>query len=170
MLEIPRLSAMVPHILLDRRDTCERFPYICDVQRPSGELQETHRQFVTVSDSLSFRRRLFRNLLQVPRRSWNGRRLLGISYSCSPVSEIAWHRHKLSESLLQVPRRSRRLESSESLLQVPRSLGSVADCLGVSCRCLDTLDDCLAKSVSLLLVPRLSLHRRILIWNLLQVP
>ncbi|KAH3728638.1 hypothetical protein DPMN_054597 [Dreissena polymorpha] len=36
--------------------------------RPEGHLQETPRQSVTVPDSLSLRRRLFGNLLQVPRR------------------------------------------------------------------------------------------------------
>ncbi|KAH3823785.1 hypothetical protein DPMN_125607 [Dreissena polymorpha] len=36
------------------------------VQRPSGQLQETPRQSVTVPDSLSIRRRLIGNLMQVP--------------------------------------------------------------------------------------------------------
>ncbi|KAH3826650.1 hypothetical protein DPMN_128559 [Dreissena polymorpha] len=64
----------------------------CDVPRPSLQLLETPRQSVIVPDSLSLRRRLFGNLLQVPRRSL--------------------HRQRLSGSLLQVPRRSKRLSDT----------------------------------------------------------
>ncbi|KAH3866160.1 hypothetical protein DPMN_029216 [Dreissena polymorpha] len=64
----------------------------CDVLRPSGQLQETPRQSVTVSDGPSLRRRLLKNLMQVCGRSL--------------------HRRRLSWSLLQVPRRSGRLSDT----------------------------------------------------------
>ncbi|KAH3826647.1 hypothetical protein DPMN_128556 [Dreissena polymorpha] len=68
----------------DRKNTCRRFSdclqlcqtvsqtgwqherdshTFCDVPRPSGQLQETPRQSVTRSDSLSLSRRLFGNFL-----------------------------------------------------------------------------------------------------------
>ncbi|KAH3844671.1 hypothetical protein DPMN_086931 [Dreissena polymorpha] len=75
----------------------------CDEPRPSGQLQETPRQSVKVPDSLSLCRRLFGNLLHVPRRSLNRRRLFG--------------------SLVQVPRRSERL--SDTVWESPAGVRTV---------------------------------------------
>ncbi|KAH3797431.1 hypothetical protein DPMN_151012 [Dreissena polymorpha] len=62
------------------------------VSRPSVHFQETPRQSVTVPDSLSLCRRLFLNLLLVPRRSL--------------------HHRRLSVSLMQMPRWSGRLSDT----------------------------------------------------------
>ncbi|KAH3835446.1 hypothetical protein DPMN_108793 [Dreissena polymorpha] len=113
----------------DRKNTCRRFPdclqwcqtvsqtcwphardshTFCDVPRPSGQLQETHRQSVTVPDSLSLSRRLFGNLLQVPRRSWHRRRLPGSVLQLPAGLRDCYAPSQTYGSLLQVTRRSYR--------------------------------------------------------------
>ncbi|KAH3854683.1 hypothetical protein DPMN_097231 [Dreissena polymorpha] len=104
------------------------------------------------------RLRLSNSLLHVPRRSSQRRRLSrSLMQVLRLVWETVWHLRRLSGSLLQVPRRcwyrrklSGRLFPDDlgtvticlgvsGLLQVPRRSGrlsgSVAGCMGVSCRC-----------------------------------
>ncbi|KAH3776421.1 hypothetical protein DPMN_177846 [Dreissena polymorpha] len=106
------------------------------------------------------------SLLLVPRRSWRRRSVSESPAGASPVKKTVWHRLRLSGSLLQVPRRSyrcsllqvtrrfkHRRRSYRNLLHVHRRSGrlsaTVADRLGVSCRCPDgiaTVAACLGVS------------------------
>ncbi|KAH3727918.1 hypothetical protein DPMN_053864 [Dreissena polymorpha] len=157
MQEIPRLSAMVPDSLPERRAHARESHTFCDVPRPSGQLQVTPRQSVTVPNGLSLRRRLFWNLLQVHIRSW--------------------HRRRLSGSLLQLPAGLRDcLAPSQTVwvspLGAPTVWQTVLHFLGVFCRCpngLVTVVDCLG--VSYRCAAGLGYwHRRTLSGSLLQVP
>ncbi|KAH3840443.1 hypothetical protein DPMN_113892 [Dreissena polymorpha] len=170
----------------DRKNTYRRFPNclrcfqtvsqtgrahardshtFCDVPRPSGQLQETPRQSVTVPDSLALHRSLFANLLQVPGRSWHRRKLSGsllqvprrtlqhrILFVCLlQLPRWSWHRRRLSLSPCKCPTGLGICQGVSGWC--PESLVIVAYCLRVYCRCPDGLGELLALPGSLLQVP-----------------